>query len=451
MENSSLNAAPSKARILLVDDEESILSSLRRLLRGPSYELFVADSGLKALEIMQDQPIDLVISDARMPNMDGATLLSTIREQYPQTFRILLTGYADLDMIAKAINEGQIYRYLSKPWDDQELLLTVAQAVAHQQSEFERKRLLALTREQNEQLQALNAGLEKRVQARTAEIEQTADMLDLAYEELKRNYAITAEVFSRMVESRLPQGKQTNRPIIELVRAYCRAHIPNEADSRNLAIAAALHNIGKVSWTDAMMSAPAEQLHHTERERYRAYPAHSEALLMTLEPMKDATRLIRSHQERWDGTGFPDRLKGSAIPFGSRLLKLVVDFIELQRGLILERKMNSDEALLFIRKYAGKLYDPELVEVFVKVCAEHLMDVTTGDPSVKAVTTRELVPGMILARNLNADNGMLLLNVGKPLTAVLVEKLISFEAMEAAKYTIFVKVPEEAEHSDTAI
>jgi response regulator RpfG family c-di-GMP phosphodiesterase len=444
MDESSLNAIPRKARVLLVDDEESILSSLRRLLRSQSYELFLADSGMKALEIMQEQPIDLVISDARMPNMDGATLLATIRERYPQTFRILLTGYADLDMIAKAINEGQIYRYLSKPWDDQELLLTVAQALAHQQSEVERKRLVALTREQNEQLQALNAGLEKRVQARTAEIEQTADMLDLAYEELKRNYAVTAEVFSRMVESRLPKEKQTNRPIIELIRAYCSAHVPNEADSRNLSIAAALHNIGKVSWTDAMMSAPAEQLHHTEREKYRAYPAHSETLLMTLDPMKDATRLIRSHQERWDGTGFPDHLKGTAIPLGSRLLKLAVDFIELQRGLILERRMNADEALLFIRKYAGKLYDPDLVEGFIKVCADHTSDVTMGDPAVKAVTTRELVAGMILARNLNADNGMLLLNAGKQLTALLVEKLISFESMEAAKYTIFVKLPEEA-------
>ncbi|WP_323166890.1 HD domain-containing phosphohydrolase, partial [Pseudomonas bubulae] len=75
------------------------------------------------------------------------------------------------------------------------------------------------------------------------------------------------------------------------------------------------------------------------------------------------------HQERWDGSGFPDHLKGDAIPFGSRLLKLAVDFIELQKGLILERQMYSDEALLFIRKYAGRLYDPELIEGFVQACA----------------------------------------------------------------------------------
>ncbi|NVZ61006.1 response regulator [Pseudomonas gingeri] len=432
-----------RPRVLLVDDEESILNSLRRLLRSQPYELFLANSGASALEIMAGQPIDLVISDARMPNMDGATLLASIHELYPSTLRILLTGYADMDMIIKAINEGQIYRYISKPWNDEELMLTVRQALAFQHSESERQRLQVLAREQNQQLQTLNATLEKRVLARTSEVQQTADMLDLAYEELKRSYAVTAEVFSRMVEWRLPQDKQTNRAIIDLVKAWCKAHELDEADTRNLAMAAALHNIGKMSWTDGMMGAPADLLHHTDRERYRGYPKQSESLLMTLEPMQDAARLILHHQERWDGSGFPDHLKGEAIPLGARVLKLAVDFVELQRGLILERHLNSDEALVFIRKYAGRLYDPELVEAFVKVCADHLSDVTAGDPSVKVLGTRELVAGMILARNLNADNGMLLLNAGKVLSGLLVEKLISFEAMEKAKYSVFVKVPEE--------
>ncbi len=330
-------------------------------------------------------------------------------------------------MITKAINEGRIYRYLSKPWNDEELR--------------ERQRLQVLAREQNQQLQQLNETLEKRVLARTSEVQQTADMLDLAYEELKRSYAVTAEVFSRMVEWRLPKDKQTNRAVIDLVRAWSKANALDEADSRNLAMAAALHNIGKMGWTDGMMGAPADQLHHTERERYRGYPKQSESLLMTLEPMQDAARLILHHQERWDGSGFPDHLKGEAIPLGSRVLKLAVDFIELQHGLILERRLNSDEALLFIRKYAGRLYDPELVEPFIKVCAEHLSDVTAGDPTVKVLSTRELAAlaaGMVLARNLNADNGMLLLNAGKVLSGPLVEKLIGFEAMEGAKY-----VPEE--------
>ena len=107
--------------------------------------------------------------------------------------------------------------------------------------------------------------------------------------------------------------------------------------------------------------------------------------------------------------------------------------------------MNSDEALLFIRKYAGRLYDPGLVEDFVDVCATYLSDVTLADPTVRALSTRELVAGMTLVRNLNADNGMLLLNASKVLSAALVEKLIAFEAMEGGKYTVFVKAAEQEE------
>ena len=112
--------------------------------------------------------------------------------------------------------------------------------------------------------------------------------------------------------------------------------------------------------------------------------------------------------------------------------------------------MNSDEALVYIRSYAGRLYDPELVEDFIQVCAAYLSDISLVDPSIKVLTTREVTAGMILARNLNADNGMLLLNAGKVLNGPLVEKLIAFEAMEGAKYSIFVKVPEEVAILETS-
>ncbi|MEG8231067.1 HD domain-containing phosphohydrolase [Pseudomonas orientalis] len=425
-----------KPAVLLVDDEESILNSLRRLLRSQPYDVVLATSGAQALEIMATRPIDLVMSDARMPGMDGATLLAEVHRLYPGTRRILLTGYADLTTMIKAINDGQIHRYISKPWNDEELQLILQQTLEHQ-------RLERLTQAQHEQLKALNATLEKRVTARTAELQQTADMLDLAYDELKRSYVTGTEVFSLLANLRLPKDKQTNRALIELIRVYCAAQSMDEASTRDLTMAAALYNIGKLSWNDSMMIAPSDKLHSTDRALYREYPTQSESLLMTLEPMKDAARIIRHHQERWDGSGFPDHLKGDAIPPGSRLLKLAVDFIELQKGLILERHLNSDEALLYIRKYAGRLYDSELVEDFVQACATFLSDVTLGDPTVKVLTTRELEDGMVLARNLNADNGMLLLNAGKVLNLPLVDKLIAFEAMEGAKYSVFIKAPDE--------
>ncbi len=261
-------------------------------------------------------------------------------------------------------------------------------------------------------------------------------MLDLAYEELKRSYVVGTEVFSLLVNQRLPKDKQTNQQIIELVRACCASGLVDESDGRDLAMAAALYNIGKLSWNDTLLSSPSDLLYHHDRDRFRGYPELSESLLMSLEPMQDAARLIRHHQEHWDGSGYPDHLKGEAIPLGSRLLKLAVDFVELQRGLILERRMNRDEALMYIRKYAGRLYDPELIEPFIQVCATTSADVTLADPQVRAHGTRDLVPGMVLARNLTANNGMLLLNAGKVLNLALIEKLIAFEAIEGARYAV---------------
>lgn len=232
MEEPSAPISPPRPKVLLVDDEEPILNSLRRLLRGQPYDVLLATSGAQALEILEQQPVNLVMSDARMPNMDGATLLALVHERYPATARIMLTGYADPSAIIKAINEGQIHRYISKPWNDEEMLLTLRQALEHQHLARERERLEKLTRVQNEQLKLLNSTLEKHVAARTAELQQTADMLDLAYEELKRSFLTGTEMFSLLANLRLPPAKQTNRQIIELVRGYCKMHRLDEEIGR---------------------------------------------------------------------------------------------------------------------------------------------------------------------------------------------------------------------------
>jgi response regulator RpfG family c-di-GMP phosphodiesterase len=434
---------PRESCILLVDDEEGILNSLRRLLRNQPYHLLLATSAAQALELFEQHKVDLVLSDARMPGMDGATLLAEINKRDPHCMNLLLTGYADIATITAAINEGRIYRYLSKPWDDEELLHALRQALTHQHAERERKRLLLLSRKQNDELRQLNSTLEQRVQARTAELQQTADMLDLAYDELRHSYVTSTEVFSLLVNQRLPRDKQTNKQVIALVRVLANHFGLSESDSHNLNMAAALYNIGKLGWPDALITAPADLLYSKQRDTYRSYPIQSETLLMSLEPLQDAARLIRHHQERWDGTGFPDHLKGDAIPLGARILKLAVDFVELQCGLVLERQMNHDEALLFIQKYADKLYDPDLIKDFGLICTQEMPDITLTQNDVRALDTRRLLPGMVLARNLHADNGMLLLNEGKVLSKPLIDKLVAFEAIETSRYTLFVRLPEE--------
>ena len=158
--------------VLLVDEQDSVLTSLAELLSEEPYHLYLAHGSSQALELMAQHPIDLVMSAAHLAQMDGASLLARIHQDYPQTIRILLTGDPDLALIVKAINEGQIYRYLSKPWNDQEMLLTLRQALAHQHSERERQRLETLAQTRNGELRALNSQLVT-ARSRAAELVKT--------------------------------------------------------------------------------------------------------------------------------------------------------------------------------------------------------------------------------------------------------------------------------------
>jgi response regulator RpfG family c-di-GMP phosphodiesterase len=163
--------------LLCVDDEPNILSSLRRLLRPQGYRILTAESGAEGLAILETQNVDLVISDMRMPMMDGAHFLAEVRQRWPNAVRLLLTGYSDIPSILDAINRGEIYRYIAKPWDDNDMLLMVHGALERSALLREKQRLEALTLQQNEELKALNRDLEARVKTRTRELSQSNDAL----------------------------------------------------------------------------------------------------------------------------------------------------------------------------------------------------------------------------------------------------------------------------------
>lgn len=429
-----------KVRLLLVDDEENILRSLRRSLRNEPYQVETACSGEEALDLMAKQRIDLVISDARMPGMDGPTLLAQIKRHYPWCIRILLTGYTDITSTIKAINEGQLYRYIKKPWEDDELRLIIRQALAFQYSERRRRALEKLTRKQNQELKELNASLEDRVQKRTAELKQTADMLDLACTELRSSYVTATEVFASLINRRLPASRLPNTRVIALIKAFSDYLSLDRDLAQNLAMAAALYNLGKLTWPDELFETPSELLKKNQRLEYQKYPVTGEQLLLPLEPLRETARIIRHHQERWYGYGHPDGLEADQIPLGARILKLAVDFEEMQLGLVLDRKVCRDDAMELIARYQGRLYDPELAEKFLEMLRTLAPDVEKHDPAIESLDVLRLRPGMTLARNLYSASGLLLLNEGKQLTASLIDKLATFEKVEpnGHRYTLYV-------------
>ncbi|MGE4125285.1 MAG: HD domain-containing phosphohydrolase [Pusillimonas sp.] len=429
------------AALLIVDDEPNVVRSVSRSLRSRPFAIHTAHNGAEALEVMKQASIDLVLCDSRMPGMDGPTLLGEIGQQWPGVMRILFTGFDDNAQTIKAINEGRIFRYISKPWDEQVLIEAIDQALAFQGLERERARLLQLTHEQNEALQQANATLESRVEQRTAELLAATEQLSVANTALKQSYVTATELFSSLLSQRLPPSRKTNEMVIRLVREFCAQKKYAQKFTDDLVMAAALYNVGKLTWTDPLIALPPETMSFEQRQRYREYPVTGERLLLPLEIAHDAAQIIRHHQERWDGTGFPDALAGDAIPLGSRILKLAVDVVEIRMGMVASRKVPLEELLDTLPEYSGRLYDPVLAQEFVHMIREREKIAKRANESVTTHTTDSIRPDMVIARNLMAQDGMLLLREGTVITPRLIAKLQGFEENEGVRYTLHVLNP----------
>lgn len=151
--------------VLCVDDEASIRSALRRVFLEEPWELLFAESGEAGLELIRDRAVDLVLSDFRMPGMDGVEFLKQVKEIQPDCMRIVLSGYADIRLIVSALNEGEVYRFLCKPWNDGELQHNIRKALEHHRLDRENRRL-------NQELVQFNAELERKVEERTRELSE---------------------------------------------------------------------------------------------------------------------------------------------------------------------------------------------------------------------------------------------------------------------------------------
>lgn len=145
----------SQHRVLLVDDEPNILSALTRTLLDEPYDILTALSAEEGLKLLEMDPCQVIISDERMPGMDGADFLNIVRDNYPETIRMMLTGHASVESTMKAVNSGEIYRFFTKPWDDSVLKLAIRAALEKYDLESENRRLLATVKRQSRELKLL--------------------------------------------------------------------------------------------------------------------------------------------------------------------------------------------------------------------------------------------------------------------------------------------------------
>jgi response regulator RpfG family c-di-GMP phosphodiesterase len=167
--------------LLCVDDEINVLNSLKRLFRKEGYRLLTTSSGVEALKLLQENPVQMIISDQRMPEMSGTELMAKVKALYPDMIRIILTGYTDVDTITESINQGHIYKFFLKPWNDQSLVLEIRQALKQYDLLQVNKALHQKVFEQNESYRQINDHLETLVKERTREVEIQNQALALSH------------------------------------------------------------------------------------------------------------------------------------------------------------------------------------------------------------------------------------------------------------------------------
>lgn len=164
--------------LLIVDDEEHILNSLKRLLRREPYRVHAASSGAEGLEVLAGHDVQMVMSDQRMPHMTGTEFLQKVKECWPDTVRVVLSGYAEADVIVESINQGEVYRFIAKPWNDEGLKLTIRQCFEHYEMTQENRTLQEQTEQQVTELERLNRLLQGSVMSRTRSLQFSQEVLE---------------------------------------------------------------------------------------------------------------------------------------------------------------------------------------------------------------------------------------------------------------------------------
>jgi response regulator RpfG family c-di-GMP phosphodiesterase len=420
-----LSEAAPRWTVLCVDDEPNILSAIRRVFRGTGYHVLVAEGGQQALEVLGREPVHLVISDMRMPVMDGAQFLEQVRQRWPATTRMLLTGYADVGSTIAAINRGEIFRYITKPWNEEELLRAAHEALERHALLHEKARLERAVASHNDELTRLNASLEAQVAERTAQ-------LSAANTRLGKNYLSSIKAFSNLIELRGGLMAGHSRRVAELARRIAVEMNLPAADTQDIFVAGLLHDIGQVGLSDAVLACPVPRMTPEDKARYIKHPTLGEQALLALDDMHRVAMIVRSHHERHDGQGFPEGLSGDAIPVGARILALAETFEDLQSGHVSRGALAHDDARVLIERGRGTQFEATVVDAFLE-------SIRVPEPALSLVelTVDKLEPGMRLARDLRSREGVVLLAADHVLNADLIRRI----SAHAARHNLSLLIP----------
>ncbi|MFQ5458536.1 MAG: response regulator, partial [Myxococcota bacterium] len=282
-----------KPAVLFVDDEPNILKAMGRLFRGENFDLKTAASGAEALKMMDAAPMQVVVSDHRMPGMTGVDLLSKIRERWPDIIRILVTGNSEINIAVDAINRGQIYRLITKPWNDDEIRATVREAVDLYTLRGEIKRLNHLTQEQNLHLKDLHQNLEQKVKERTQDLCKKNAELSLAY-------IGTLKAIVGTIDAQHRCAANHSERVGMYTAMIARRMGLDESRVRRMQLAGLLHDVGKIGIRGEIFSKPGP-LSEAEAAEMKQHPVLSAKILSPVPWLQDLLPMIRHHHEWYDG------------------------------------------------------------------------------------------------------------------------------------------------------
>lgn len=418
-------SAGARPTVLCVDDEPNVLSALKRLLRHAGYRTVCAPGGAEGLEIAARTTIDVVISDMRMPGMDGAEFLSRFRELVPGAPRILLTGQADIHKTIEAVNRGAIFQYLSKPWDDDALCAVVRQAVEKVTLERRRRELETLLHSNNQQLKSMNAELDDAVARRTTELQQAHEALAASNICLRENFVTSLKVFLKLAELRTPRLGGHGRRVADLSRRTANVLGLAGAELDEVFFGALLHDIGMIGLSDDLLAQPIGKARGEQVRRYRLHVSLGAQVLESISSLENAAAIVASHHEHFDGSGFPRAVQGLTIPVGARIVSIADHFDDLVSGESPSRALDREAALQTVRKGRGTKFDPQILDAFLAAVTR--ADAAVRDQPPRILLVSEILPGMTLARELRTSKGMMLLPVGHRIDERMIRQLANYE------------------------
>src|SRR3989442_9100517 len=332
-------------RILIVDDEETIREIVSSMLTSANFNCRQAASGMEALALLDSgEEFELMLSDLMMANLDGIGLLEKTKERFPDMPVVMVTAVHDIQVALQALRNGA-YDYLLKPFEREQLLATVRRAL-------ENRRL----KRKND---AYRTNLEALVAARTQQWKA-------ALSDLERSYDITLEALGDALDPKDAETEGHSRRVTAFTIAIAQKMGLPKDDIRVIARGAFLHDIGKMAIPDKILTKPGK-LTPDETDVMKEHAWYGYKIVKNIPFLSEAAEIVYSHQERYDGTGYPRRLKGEEIPLGARIFSVADTFDAITSDRVYRPKQTTDAARKEIQLWSGRQFDPRIVEVFLSM------------------------------------------------------------------------------------